>query len=163
MRSLRPYNGRTCYFHGRIAYVAFASEKDMLDACNGRILHNDYLLNGRPHQLSHPYMLPATVASSPDPRNHQTSYNNYNNNNTLHQQSMDIENNILSSDVNTSTPLHLNASHQNSTKHNTITEDPLAVILGKLNELDSIKEHLARLDVQFSSFANNVGPMAHRL
>jgi hypothetical protein len=46
MRTMRPYNGRTCYFHGRIAYFAFATEEDMLNACNIRISHNEYLLDG---------------------------------------------------------------------------------------------------------------------
>ncbi|CAI2199999.1 20094_t:CDS:1, partial [Funneliformis geosporum] len=55
MRTMRSYNGRICYFHGRIAYFAFATEEDMLNAYNIRILHNEYLLDGRPRRLSRPH------------------------------------------------------------------------------------------------------------
>ncbi|CAI2192489.1 9678_t:CDS:2, partial [Funneliformis geosporum] len=39
----------------------------------------------------------------------------------------------------------------------------LTLILSKLQELDSIKEHLAKLDSQMLSFANLNGPLAQRL
>ncbi|CAI2177280.1 116_t:CDS:2 [Funneliformis geosporum] len=52
IRTMRPYNGRTCYFYGRIAYFAFATEEDMRNTCNIRISHNEYLLDGRPHRLN---------------------------------------------------------------------------------------------------------------
>ncbi|CAI2201835.1 9097_t:CDS:1, partial [Funneliformis geosporum] len=75
MRTMRPYNGRTCYFHGRIAYFAFATEEDMLNACNIRISHNEYLLDGRPRRLNRPYIPQHTFSSITTPSK-TSSYNN---------------------------------------------------------------------------------------
>ncbi|CAI2198012.1 9554_t:CDS:1, partial [Funneliformis geosporum] len=38
--------------------------------------------------------------------------------------------------------------------------NPLMLILSKLQELDAIKDHLAKLDFQMLSFANLNGPLA---
>ena len=41
--------------------------------------------------------------------------------------------------------------------------DPLTAILNKLQELDSIKAHLAKLDAQFLNFSNHDGAIAQHL
>ncbi|CAI2197648.1 1051_t:CDS:1, partial [Funneliformis geosporum] len=75
MRTMRTYNGRTCYFHRLITYFAFATEEDMLNACNIRISHNEYLLDGRPRRLNRAYTLQHIFPStSTQPKTF--SYNN---------------------------------------------------------------------------------------
>ncbi|CAI2180371.1 9199_t:CDS:2 [Funneliformis geosporum] len=63
MRTMRPYNRRTCYFHGRIAYFAFTTEDDMLNVCNIKISHNEYLLDGRSRRLNRSYTSQYTFSS----------------------------------------------------------------------------------------------------
>ena len=47
-RTMRPHEARSCYFHNSIAYFAFSSDSDMLNACSSRILHDDrFKLDGR--------------------------------------------------------------------------------------------------------------------
>ncbi|CAI2184735.1 9004_t:CDS:2, partial [Funneliformis geosporum] len=75
MKTMRPYNGRTCYFHGCIAYFAFATEEDMLNACKIRISHNEYLLDDRSCRLNKSYTpqhTPPSILTQPK----TFSYNN---------------------------------------------------------------------------------------
>ncbi|CAI2201115.1 13371_t:CDS:2, partial [Funneliformis geosporum] len=77
MRTMRPYNRRTCYFHSRIAYFAFATEEDMLNACNIRISHNEYLLDSRPHRFNRSYTPQHTFSSISPPPKTFSSNNSY--------------------------------------------------------------------------------------
>jgi len=158
MRTMRLYNGRTCYFHGRIAYIAFASEEDMLNACKIRISHNEYLLDGRPRRLNRSYT-PQHVSSTMTTQPKNSSYkNSFTSNSQQSAARRYVDNNFTDP-----SPSSISQKGKDRVlpspdlKDNT---DSLTLILSKLQELDSIKEHLAKLDSQMISFANLNGPLA---
>src|SRR6266511_2629518 len=52
LRTFRPYNGKTCYFHNNIAYIAFTDENSMNKVCQTTILDQGYRLTGKIRTLS---------------------------------------------------------------------------------------------------------------
>src|SRR3989337_759170 len=73
LRSLRPFGGKSCYFHNNIAYINFETKTEMDKACSQPINVKNQTLYGKPRKLNNPYNPPNNIPSyipKPPTRNH---------------------------------------------------------------------------------------------
>ncbi|CAI2197885.1 9610_t:CDS:1, partial [Funneliformis geosporum] len=125
------------------------------------ISHNEYLLDGRPRRLSRSYIPQHTFSSittQPKTSSFNNSYNSSPRQSATHRY---VDNNF-----NDLSPSNISQKGKNCVLPSTDPKDNadlLTLILGKLQELDTIKNHLAKLDSQMLSFANLNGLLAQWL
>jgi hypothetical protein len=162
-RSMRPHEACSCYFHNNIAYFAFSNESDMHQACSARILHNGYKLDGRSRILSRSYNPTQQNISGHNPNLNKR----YNRRNSVFHKSgsqINVDQYASSSYTASNVPVAIISKRKNKDSFHpppfNTNVDLLTAILNKLQELDSIKTHLAKLDAQFLTFSNHDGAIA---
>lgn len=150
IRALKPFGGKTCYFHNNIAYIAFESKDAMDKAVQATILHQGYKIVGKyrnssPQQTSLPnnslnsqYYHDKAISLTSQKRPSLKRRNSTSNAHHTDEKQKQLK--TTTSNINSN--LKQNDNNNNS----------LAIILQKLNEMDTMKSLLTNLQTQFDTF-----------